>query len=142
MGTRSGDLDPGVVLLLQRRLSDDLPSLSSDDAEWLLSYASGIKALAGEDNMKAFTERSDREAQFAVDLYCRQIIKMMAGLVTALGGLDLLVFSGGIGEHSEAVRQKICVGLQMFSGFSTRVVKADENAQIARHVAKMMDRDV
>lgn len=138
MGTRTGDLDPGLVLLLQRSLADNLPGLSVDDAEWLLNHESGLKALAGEDDMKALVERSDEDADFAVDLYCREIVKLLAGLVAVLGGLDSLIFTGGIGEHSEIVRQKICAGLQVFNHFSLRVQKADEDGQIAQHVAKLM----
>ena len=142
MGTRSGDLDPGVVLLLERRLPDRLPGLSVDDAEWLLNHESGLKALAGENDMKVLVERSDEDAEFAVDLYCREIVKLLAGLITVLNGLDSLIFTGGIGEHSETVRQKICAGLQGLNHFSVRVLKADEDGEIARHVAKLMDCNV
>ena len=137
MGTRAGDLDPGAVLLLQRRLAEDLPALSVDEAEWLLNHASGLKALAGVDDMKALTERSDSQAQFAVDLYCRDIVKMLAGFIAVLGGIDCLIFTGGIGEHSKPVRDRICAGLTVFGNIPVRVIEADEDGQIARHVVQM-----
>ncbi len=158
MATRPGDLDPGVVLLLQRNFTKDLPALQPDEAESLLNHECGLKGLAEETDVRHLLERTDADATLAIDLFCREIAKTIAGYLVVLDGLDMLVFTGGIGEHSAAVRQGVCDRLACFgigldakanqahspglisedgSSVRVRVVPADENGQIARHVAQL-----
>ncbi len=162
MGTRSGDLDPGVVLLLQRKLSPELPAHTPDAIEQVLNHESGLQALAGESDMRKLLHRSDGgddAAALALAIYTREIAKTIAGYFVVLGGVDLLVFTGGIGEHSGPVRERICAKLQGLgvqldgdanarrdadvisagaSAMKVRVLPADENGQIARHVTSML----
>jgi acetate kinase len=156
MGTRSGDLDPGVVLFLARtgRLSPDL-------LESLLNHDSGLAALSGESSdmraLSASATAGHTGAQLAIDIFCRSVAKTIGAYATVLGGIDLLVFTGGIGEHSAPVREKICAPLGHLGIFldqqenrasraqisiatspcAVRILAADEDAQIARHVRRM-----
>ena len=134
MGTRTGDLDPGVMLLLERRLGPDLPGLSADEVESLLNHEAGLEALAGDSDMQALLKRTDADAVLAVTIFCRDVAKTIAAYTTALGGLDGLVFTGGIGEHSQVLRDNIVGRLMHLALPDVRIIAADEDGQIARHV--------
>lgn len=106
MGTRSGDLDPGVMLELAKHY--DAAQLSD-----LVFHKMGLLALSeGESSEMADLLASDSaQAKFAVDYFCRQVRAAIGGLAAKSGGIDALVFSGGIGEHSAAIREEICAPL-------------------------------
>lgn len=112
MGTRSGDLDPGVMLELAKRYS--LEELSD-----LVFHKMGLLALsAGESSeMNELLSNNSGNARFAVDYFCRQVRAAIGGFAAKAGGIDALVFTGGIGEHSAEVREKICDPLA-FLGFA------------------------
>jgi acetate kinase len=106
MSTRSGDLDPGVVTYLARA-----DGLSADEVEDLLSRRSGLLAVSGATgDLKTLLEREDRDpsCRLAVEVYVYGVVKAIGALIAALHGLDLLVFSGGIGEHAPVIRARIC----------------------------------
>ena len=106
MSSRSGDLDPGVVTYLAR-----LRHLSVDEVEHLLTHQSGLQGISGRSaDMQELLalEPSDPRARLAVDIFCYQVRKWIGAFAAALGGLDTLVFSGGIGEHAPVVRSRIC----------------------------------
>jgi acetate kinase len=112
MGTRSGDLDPAVVLYLQREAG-----MSLDEVDRLLNKESGLKGLTGVNDVREIQRRADRgdeAARDALDLYCYRIRKYAGAYAAALGRLDALVFTAGIGEHSAAVRAGVCDGLERF----------------------------
>jgi acetate kinase len=111
MGTRSGDLDPGVMLELARRHDD--ASLSD-----LVYHHMGLLALSdGESSeMSVLLASSSEAARFAVDYFCRQVRAAIGGFAAKAGGIDALVFSGGIGEHAPQIRDRICEPLG-FLGF-------------------------
>lgn len=135
MGTRSGDLDPGVVLFL---LHSEHKSVT--DLEDLLNHRSGLSALSGgEADMKTLLQMRDSgnpEAKLALDAYTTAIRKAIGAYAALLGGIDLLVFSGGIGEHSAEIRNQICSGLDFIGlgvgSAKVMVVPAQEERQIAR----------
>ena len=137
MGTRTGDLDPGVLLLIERGLPPDVDGLSAEQTERLVNHDCGLEGLAGESDMQALLARTDAEAKLAVDIFARAVAKTVASYVSVLGGLDCLVFTGGIGEHSAAVRDNIRGRLD-FLKLTVRTVAADEDGQIARHVTQMV----
>lgn len=106
MSSRSGDLDPGVVTHLAR-----LRHLSVDEVGHLLAHESGLQAISGRSSdMRALLalEPSEPRARLAVDIFCYQVRKWIGAFAAALGGLDTLVFSGGIGQHAAVVRTRIC----------------------------------
>ena len=109
MSTRSGDLDPGVVLFLLKRTK-----MSLSEADELLSKHSGLKAIAGTGDMVELlkNEYTDEKATEAINLFCSQAKKFIGALAVAMGGLDMLIFTGGIGENSAAIRERICEGLE------------------------------
>ena len=119
MATRSGDFDPGVVLYLMRT-----EQLSADQLESLLNHDSGLGALSGGESdmrlLEACVAKGDKRAQLAIDVFAHAVRKMIGAYAAELGGLDLLVFTGGIGEHSAAVRDWICDGLD-FMGVTSGI---------------------
>jgi len=139
MGTRSGDLDPGVFLYLLRN-----EKLSADELEDLLNHQSGIFALSsGESDVKALEGRirsNDPHAALALNVFGVSVRKVIGAFVALLGGVDLLVFTGGIGEHSDHIRSLAADGLE-FLGLTAdkiQIVPTEEELQIARHCRRMM----
>ena len=110
MGTRSGDLDPAVVFYLHREAG-----LSVDDIDDLLNKRSGMLGLAGANDMREVARlvgAGDQAAAEALDVYCYRIRKYVGAYTVALGRLDALVFTAGIGENSDGVRGGVCSGLE------------------------------
>jgi acetate kinase len=106
MSSRSGDLDPGVVSYLARHRH-----LSVDEVDHLMTHQSGLRGISGRSgDMQELLalEPTDPRARLAVDSFCYQVRKWIGAFAAALGGLDTLVFSGGIGEHAPAIRSRIC----------------------------------
>jgi len=139
MGTRSGDLDPGVFLYLLRN-----EKLSADELEDLLNHQSGLFALSsGESDVKALEERArskDPRAALALNVFATSVRKVIGAYTALLGGIDLLVFTGGIGEHSKQIRTLAADGLE-FLGVTRdkiQIVPAQEELQIARHCRELM----
>jgi acetate kinase len=109
MGTRSGDLDPAVVLYLQREAG-----MGVDEIDALLNTESGLKGLAGVNDVREIQRRAaagDGDALEALDVYCYRIRKYVGAYAAVLGRLDALVFTAGVGEHSDVVRAGVCGGL-------------------------------
>jgi acetate kinase len=132
MGTRSGDLDPGVIVFLLERMS-------RQQIEELVDRESGLLGVSGiTSDMKALLASPDPRARLAVEMFCYQARKAVGSLAAALGGLDALVFTGGIGEHAAPVRELICDGLRHLGSFAVHVVPADEERVIARHVQRLL----
>jgi acetate kinase len=111
MGTRSGDLDPAIVAYMQRVAGLDAQRVDHD-----LNHDSGLKGLCGSNDMREVLARAaaaDEAARLALDVYCYRIKKYIGAYLAALGGLDALVFTGGIGENAAAVRGQIASGLEV-----------------------------
>jgi acetate kinase len=104
MGTRCGSLDPGIILYLLDYYEMDVSKL-----QHLLYYESGLFGVSGISNdMRTLLASNDANAQKAVELFVYRIVREIGSLAAALGGLDALVFTGGIGEHSFEIREKVC----------------------------------
>jgi acetate kinase len=109
MSTRMGDLDPGVVVHLARS-----GRLTIEAVDEMITKRSGLLALSsrsGDMQQLLAVEGEDARARLAVDVFCYQLRKWIGAFAAALGGLDTLVFSGGIGEHAPAVRERACAPL-------------------------------
>ncbi|MDP3514531.1 MAG: acetate/propionate family kinase [Sulfuritalea sp.] len=153
MGTRTGNLDPGVLLYLMEYRQMDAKALTR-----LLYKESGLLGVSGiSQDMRVLLDSPAPEAREAVDLFCYRIVREIGSLAAALGGLDALVFTGGIGEHGAPVRQQVCaelgwLGLRLdaaanaadASKISTSdsrievcVIPTNEEWIIARHVAEL-----
>jgi acetate kinase len=154
MGTRPGDLDPGVLVHLVRT-----QGLGADELNELVNKRAGLLGVSGlSPDMKDLLESDDPAAAEAVELFCYQARKFVGALSTVLGGLDTLVFTGGIGEHAAAIRSRICAGLEYLgleidpernaehgpvlsapeSGVTVRVIATDEDLMIARHTRDLV----
>jgi acetate kinase len=106
MGTRCGNLDPGVVLYLQNALG-----MSPADVEHLLYQESGLLGVSGiSADMRTLQASDDPSAEAAIALFVHRITRELGSLAAELGGLDALVFTAGIGEHAPAVRARVCAG--------------------------------
>jgi acetate kinase len=159
MGTRSGDLDPGVPLyLLEER------GLTPTEVSDLVNKQAGLLGVSGTSaDMRDLLDREayDVRAAEAVALFCYQAKKFLGALAAALGGLDALVFTGGIGEHSATVRERICEGLGFLdirldpdrnsahapvissedTAVSVRVIPTDEDLMVARHTRRLIEQE-
>ena len=140
MATRSGDLDPGLLLYLLREKQFDAAAL-----EALVDHRSGLFGISGlSGDMRRLHEASvsNADARLAIEMFCMSVRKQVAAMAAVLGGLDMLVFTGGIGENDAPVRHEICSGLQWLgvsvdasaSRCPVRVLASQEDEQIARHV--------
>jgi acetate kinase len=139
MGTRSGDLDPGILLYLLRN-----EKLDADKLEDLLNHQSGLSGLSsGASDVKMLEERAranDPKARLALDVFALSVRKMIGAYMALLGGADLLAFTGGIGEHSDYIRSKATEGLAGLglTADKIQIVPTQEERQIARHVRELM----
>jgi acetate kinase len=156
MGTRSGDLDPGILLYLMNEKGYDSRRL-----ERLVNNQAGLLGVSGlTPDMKTLLEKreSEPDANQAVEMFCYQIRKHIGALTAVLGGLDTLVFTGGIGERAAPVRWDVCRGLEYLgvhlnprrnevhadtistseSPCTVRVIATNEDLMIARYTRKLI----
>jgi acetate kinase len=154
MGTRCGNLDPGVILYLIDELGMDARAI-----EKLLYEQSGLLGVSGiSSDMRTLEASQDPRAQFAIELFVYRIGRELGSLVAALGGLDALVFTAGIGEHSARVRERVChtaawLGVELDaivnakdgprissdgSRVSVWVIPTNEELMIARHTQRVL----
>jgi acetate kinase len=154
MGTRSGSLDPGVLLYLMNNCHMDARAV-----EQLLYNQSGLLGVSAmSSDMRTLLGSTDRRAKLAVDLYCYRIRREVGSLVAALGGLDAIVFTGGIGENAVAIRERVCrdaawlgveidasanaAGGPLISASGSRVsvwtIRTNEELMIARHTNRLL----
>jgi len=155
MGTRCGDLDPGVLVYLAREKHFDAERLES-----LVDHHSGLLGISGiNSDMRYLHEASttNADANLAIQMFCYSIRKQVAAMTAALGGINLLIFTGGIGENDAKVRADICNGLSWLgvsldparnqsmdgpisgqpSRLLVRVIPSEEEAQIAVHTWRL-----
>ncbi len=153
MGTRCGSIDPGVLLYLL-----ETKKLAVSDLERLLYKESGLLGLSGvSSDMRDLLESDLASARLAVDVFAYRAQRELGSLAAALGGLDAVVFTAGIGENQPEVRRRVCQGAKWLglaldeaanlrqgpcisapgSRVSAWVVRTDEEAMIARHVARL-----
>jgi acetate kinase len=149
MGTRSGDLDPGILIYLMRENRLDAAML-----EDMVDHRSGLLGISGVgSDMRRLHEAAITgvDARLAIDMFCYSVRKQIAAMIAVLGGVDLIVFAGGIGENDEAVRSAICRGLD-WAGVvlrderddrstprcQVRVLASQEDEQIARHTRALV----
>jgi acetate kinase len=139
MSTRTGDLDPGVLLYLLRT-----EKLNADQVEDLINHRSGLYGYScGESDVKVLEERAgknDPRAKLALDVFATSVRKVIGGYVALLGGIDLLVFTGGIGQHSEYIRSAATAGLEVMgvTADKIQIVAPQEELQIARHCRRLL----
>jgi acetate kinase len=126
MATRSGSVDVGMLTWL---LDAGLDAAELDDG---LQHRSGLAGLAGTADMRAIVARDDDEARLAVDVWAHRVAQAVAAMATSAGGLDVLAFTGGIGEHSAPLRDAVVDRVRFLVPFEVVVVPAREDIEIAR----------
>ena len=156
MSSRSGDLDPGLVWYLART-----EKITAKQFHHIVNHESGLLGISETSpDMRDLLAREgeDVRAAEAVALFCYQLKKWIGGFAAALGGLDTLVFAGGIGENAAAVRARVCAGLEFFgvqldetrnnahapvisaeaSPVTVRVIRTNEEVMIAKAVCGVL----
>jgi acetate kinase len=161
MGTRCGDLDPAIHFYLARETGRPFEEIES-----ILNRESGLKGICGVNDMREIQNRAeagDGQAKLAVEMFCYRVKKYIGAYYAALGSLDAIVFTGGIGENSARVRSKSCEGLSGLgisldegkngkavegiaevqaadSGVRILVIPTDEEREIARQTIEVIER--
>jgi len=157
MGTRSGNLDPGVILYLEQERG-----LSANQVETLLYEQSGLLGVSGglASDMRTLLASDDPHAKEAIELFVYRIAREIGALTSSLGGLDGLVFTAGIGENAPEIREKVCGRLgwlavaldaeanrrngalitTLDSDVAIHVIPTDEEAMIVRHTLDVAGR--
>jgi acetate kinase len=154
MGTRPGTVDPGVILYLFQTLG-----LSAEEVETMLYKQSGLLGISGVGNdMRDLLASDEPGARLAVDYFVYRVVREIGALAAVLGGLDGLVFTAGIGQHSAEIRRRVCqasgwLGVELdveanerrqsrisppWSHVSAWVIPTNEELMIARHTGKLL----
>lgn len=136
MATRSGSLDPGALEWLQRQVG-----LSADEVFDALQHRSGLRGLAGTADMREALSRAAAghpAARLALEVYVHRLRAAIAAMAASLGGLEVLVFTGGVGENAPEIRDRTVAGLGFLGAFETLVVEAREDLEIAHEVRALL----
>ena len=159
MATRSGDVDPGLLLYLLRE-----KGMTAQELDEMLNHKSGLLGISGRSgdvrDLEAAAESGDVRAELALEIFAYRAAKTIGAYAVALEGLDAIAFSGGIGEHSNSMRHRICrrlafLGIDLLaqpehtssqpyrisaalSKVEVWVVFADENIQIANELVELL----
>ena len=133
MGTRSGAIDGMAVLQLAQ-------DHGIDGANAILNRQSGLTALAGTNDMASILARDDEAAHFAVDHFCYWAARHAGSALVAMGGIDAIAFTGGIGENAPGIRDRILAHLAFLGPVPVHIIPADEERQIARDAQSLMKR--
>lgn len=167
-GTRTGDIDPGAVLFILRKLAEKTPNTTeaADQLDAILGKKAGLLGLSGLSNdmrtLRTAIKDGDKKARLAVDKFCWTIARWIGSFMAELGGLDLLVFTGGIGENDIDTRAEICSGLgglgivldpernnvrgaavisAEHSPVTVRVIPPAEDLVIVNHVMRLLEKE-
>ncbi|NPA81663.1 MAG: acetate kinase [Epsilonproteobacteria bacterium] len=154
MGTRSGDIDPGVLLYLMEK------GFEAKEIEELLNKRSGLKGLCGKNDMREIEKikANSQTASLAFEIFCYRVKKYIGAYMAALGEVEALIFTAGIGENSLEVRERVCENLEIFgikldkeknkrnetiiskksSKVKVLVIKTDEEIEIARETKRLL----
>ncbi len=131
MGTRTGDIDGNAVLRLA-----EVHGIAG--ASRILNNGSGLMGLGGASDMRALYAAAMPQARFAIDHFCYWVIRHAGSMIAAMGGLDAVVFTGGIGENDANLRSKIVAGLAFAGPVPVHVIPAEEERQIAAEAFALM----
>ena len=132
MGTRCGDIDPDIPLFLQRELG-----MNAKEVDILLNKESGLKGVCGENDLREILLREDAKAQLALDIMIRRIQKYIGAYMVLLENVDAIVFSGGIGEHSNYVRERV-MDNSIIKEIKSLVIETNEEFEIANECYRIV----
>jgi acetate kinase len=126
MGTRPGSVDPGALLYLLHH------SVTIDELESALEHDSGLRGLAGTDDVAELLASTEPSKLLALEVFTYRVAQAVAAMATALAGIDAVVFTGGIGEHATPIREAIVEQLRFLGNFEVHVIEAREDVVAAR----------
>lgn len=135
MATRSGSIDPGLIIWLLEQTG-----ISEAEMGTALEHESGLTALAGSGDMRAVLDaraRGDERAELAIDVYLHSLRAGIGAMAAMLGGVDVIAFTGGVGEHAPAIREEAMAGLG-FLGARTVCLRAREDLEMARQTRALL----
>lgn len=133
MGSRSGDLDPGIIIRLLRELD-----LSADSLEYMLNHESGLLGMAGSKDMRVIEDRAaagDEPARLAIHAFTHRLRKYIGAYAAVMGGVDAIVFTGGIGQNSAMIRQRSAQRLEFLGAQLDEDLNRDARVQLDNPVA-------
>jgi acetate kinase len=137
MGTRSGDVDPGLLTWLLEQTG-----LSESEMSYALEHDSGLKGLAGSSDMRtvlASRAAGDETAGLALAIYLHRLSTQIAAMAAAMGGVDVVAFTGGVGEHAPEIRDEAMAPLGFLGATQVLTIPAREDLEIARQVRAISD---
>ena len=134
MGSRCGDLDPAIVLYLQREVG-----LSISEVDKLLNKESGLLGICGKNDVRSIVESDKEPARLAVEMMVRRIKKYIGSYMALLERVDGVVFTGGIGENSQFIRERVMES-SLFNSLKVLVIETDEELEIANEVVKVVNK--
>ena len=143
MGTRCGSIDPGIAVYLLRHSGDGLRSANSaaDDLDRVFNRESGLKGISGlSGDMREILEAmkaGNARAKLAFDVYAHRLCREVGAMLAVLGGLDALIFTGGVGENCAPLRERVSRQLAFLGPLPVLVVKAEEELEMARECCRL-----
>jgi len=132
MGSRSGDIDPAIVLYMQRELG-----LSVEEVDRILNKKSGLIGICHENDVRKIIKSKSENSKLALKMMIRRIQKYIGSYIALLGDVDALVFTGGIGENSSYIRDEV-LSSKLFENLHVEVIKTDEELEIAHEILSIM----
>ena len=132
MGGRSGDIDPEIIVYLQKKLG-----FSIDEIDEILNKKSGLFGISGENDVRNLIESDEERAKLALNIMIRRVKKYIGSYLALLGFVDAIVFTGGIGENSSYIREQI-LNSELFKDIKVLVIKTDEELEIANECLKVI----
>jgi acetate kinase len=133
MGTRAGEIDAGAVLRLVR-------THGLEETDTLLHHRAGLLGLSGvSPDMRTLLDSDTDTARFAIEHFCYWVLRQSGSMIAAMGGLDAIAFTGGIGENAPQIREAITRGLSWLGPLPCYIVKAEEELRIAREALALLD---
>jgi len=134
MGSRSGDIDPAIVLYMQRELG-----LNIDEVDTILNKKSGLIGICNENDIRNIINSRDEKSKLALNMMIRRIQKYIGSYMAILEDVDAIVFSGGIGENSKYIRERV-MSAKLFKDIKYLVIKTDEELEIVNECLKVLDK--
>ena len=132
MGSRCGDIDPAIIIHMQKELG-----MCVEDVDKILNKNSGLLGICGQNDVRELINSKDEKSKLALDVMIRRVKKYIGSYLALLGNVDAIIFTGGIGENSSYIREKI-LDSELFRDINILVIKTDEELEIANECVKVL----
>jgi acetate kinase len=135
MGSRCGDIDPAIILYMQKKLN-----LSIDEIDIILNKKSGLLGISNNNDVRDLLKLNSKNSELALEIMIRRVKKYIGSYMAILGSVDAIIFTGGIGENSSYIREKI-IDSDFFKNIKVLVIKTDEELEIANECFRVLKTD-